>query len=78
MHLPRTFPSRPRRPQLIVDDGGDATLLIHKGFELEGGSDWVHEPPASAEEAAIKASSRTSTMQTQRDGQRWSNPSSAY
>ncbi|HCA50485.1 MAG TPA: adenosylhomocysteinase [Planctomycetaceae bacterium] len=42
-------------PQLIVDDGGDATLLIHKGFELEGGSDWVHEPPASAEEAAIKA-----------------------
>ena len=42
-------------PQLIVDDGGDATLLIHKGYELEGGSDWVHEPPASAEEAAIKA-----------------------
>ena len=42
-------------PQLIVDDGGDATLLIHKGFELEGGSDWVHEPPTSAEEAAIKA-----------------------
>ena len=27
-------------PQLIVDDGGDATLLIHKGFELENGSDW--------------------------------------
>ncbi len=22
-------------PNLIVDDGGDATLLIHKGFELE-------------------------------------------
>src|SRR5437868_11024499 len=27
-------------PQLVVDDGGDATLLIHKGYELEGGSDW--------------------------------------
>ena len=26
-------------PQLIVDDGGDATLLIHKGYELENGSD---------------------------------------
>jgi adenosylhomocysteinase len=26
-------------PQLIVDDGGDATLLIHKGFEMENGSD---------------------------------------
>src|SRR6266571_3731782 len=25
-------------PQLIVDDGGDATLLIHKGYELESGS----------------------------------------
>ena len=24
-----------RGPQLIVDDGGDATLLIHKGYELE-------------------------------------------
>src|ERR1700750_3023844 len=24
-------------PQLIVDDGGDATLLIHKGVELEKG-----------------------------------------
>ena len=22
-------------PNLIVDDGGDATLLIHKGYELE-------------------------------------------
>ena len=28
-------------PELIVDDGGDATLLIHKGAELEEGSDWV-------------------------------------
>ena len=24
-------------PQLIVDDGGDATLLIHKGYEMENG-----------------------------------------
>src|SRR6201994_4699757 len=29
-------------PQLIVDDGGDATLLIHKGVELEKGDrSWV-------------------------------------
>ena len=42
-------------PQLIVDDGGDATLLIHKGFELEQGSTWVDEPPTSSEEAVIKA-----------------------
>src|SRR3989440_2314525 len=29
-------------PQLVVDDGGDVTLLIHKGYELEEGSDWVN------------------------------------
>src|ERR1700704_4778049 len=29
-------------PQLIVDDGGDATLFIHKGYELEKGSAWVN------------------------------------
>lgn len=29
-----TYPGN-QGPQLIVDDGGDATLLIHKGFELE-------------------------------------------
>ena len=41
-------------PELIVDDGGDATLLIHKGYELEDGSDWVHSPSASHEEKVIK------------------------
>jgi adenosylhomocysteinase len=41
-------------PQLIVDDGGDATLLIHKGYELEDGSDWVNTPSASHEEKVIK------------------------
>jgi len=41
-------------PQLIVDDGGDATLLIHKGYELEDGSDWVNTPSESEEEAVIK------------------------
>ncbi|HTX36773.1 MAG TPA: adenosylhomocysteinase [Bryobacteraceae bacterium] len=41
-------------PELIVDDGGDATLLIHKGYELEEGSDWVNSPSASHEEKVIK------------------------
>jgi len=41
-------------PQLIVDDGGDATLLIHKGYELENGSDWVNTKSASHEEQVIK------------------------
>ena len=42
-------------PQLIVDDGGDATLLIHKGYELENGSDWVEQPSTGEEEGVIKA-----------------------
>src|SRR3989440_12380980 len=41
-------------PQLIVDDGGDATLLIHKGYELEEGSDWAKSKSASKEEQVIK------------------------
>src|SRR6266576_777410 len=41
-------------PQLIVDDGGDATLLIHKGYELEEGSDWAKSASANKEEQVIK------------------------
>ncbi len=41
-------------PQLVVDDGGDVTLLIHKGYELENGDDWVNTPSESHEEKVIK------------------------
>jgi len=41
-------------PELIVDDGGDATLFIHKGYELENGSDWVNTPSGNKEEQVIK------------------------
>ncbi len=41
-------------PQLVVDDGGDVTLLIHKGCELEEGSDWVKTASSSHEEQVIK------------------------
>ncbi len=41
-------------PQLIVDDGGDATLFIHKGYELEKGSTWVNTPSGNKEEQVIK------------------------
>ena len=49
-----TFPGG-KGPQLIVDDGGDATLLIHKGYELENGSaEWVNSPSDTHEEKVIK------------------------
>jgi len=41
-------------PQLVVDDGGDVTLLIHKGFELENGDKWVDSPSGNHEEQVIK------------------------
>jgi adenosylhomocysteinase len=41
-------------PELIVDDGGDATLLIHKGYELENGDRWVDTPSGNHEEQVIK------------------------
>jgi adenosylhomocysteinase len=41
-------------PQLVVDDGGDATLLLHKGHELEHGDTWVNTPSSSHEEKVIK------------------------
>ena len=41
-------------PELIVDDGGDATLLIHKGYELENGDKWVETPSGNHEEQVIK------------------------
>src|ERR1700751_2049379 len=40
-------------PQLVIDDGGDVTLLIHKGVELEKGDKWVDSPSGSHEEEVI-------------------------
>ena len=42
-------------PQLIVDDGGDATLLLHKGYEMEQGDNWVNTPGENHEVSVIKS-----------------------
>ncbi len=42
-------------PELVVDDGGDVTMLIHQGFDLENGSTWVDEAASSHEEGVVKA-----------------------
>src|SRR5438876_10496308 len=55
-------------PQLVVDDGGDVTLLIHKGYELEEGSDWAKAKSANKEEQVI----RNMLLEIQRDNPfRW-------
>jgi adenosylhomocysteinase len=41
-------------PQIVIDDGGDVTLLIHKGVELEKGDGWVNTSAGNHEEGVIK------------------------
>ena len=48
-----TFPDG-KGPEMVVDDGGDVTLLIHKGYELEDGDGWVNTPSSNVEEQVIK------------------------
>lgn len=40
-------------PHLIVDDGGDATMMIHKGFEIEKNPTLLSAATDNAEEAAL-------------------------
>ena len=40
-------------PQLIVDDGGDATLLIHKGFQAENDATILNVEAGNQEEQVI-------------------------
>jgi len=58
-------------PQLIVDDGGDATLLIHKGAELEqGDTSFIDSESESEEEGVIKNLLRRINGQ---DSTKWTN-----
>jgi adenosylhomocysteinase len=47
-----TFPGG-KGPSLIVDDGGDASLLVHLGFKAENDSKILEKIPESREEAII-------------------------
>ncbi len=42
-------------PQIVIDDGGDVTLLIHKGVEMEQGDGWVNTASGNQEEGVIKS-----------------------
>ena len=47
-----TFPGN-KGPHMIVDDGGDATLLIHKGYAAENDASTLDVEAGSEEEQAI-------------------------
>jgi len=55
-------------PQLIVDDGGDATLLIHLGYKAENDASVLDKTPESREEAEI-LKLLSSTLE--KDNQKW-------
>ena len=55
-------------PQLIVDDGGDATLLIHKGYAAENNPKILDVPAESEEEAVVYQTLKAILAE---DPQRW-------
>ena len=64
-----SFPNS-QGPQLIVDDGGDATLLIHRGYAAENNASILDEPTDNRELAIINALLK---RQLGRDKQFWHN-----
>jgi adenosylhomocysteinase len=58
-------------PNMILDDGGDATLLVHKGVEFEKAG--AVPDPASADSEEFRIVLETLTRSLEADGQRWTN-----
>lgn len=55
-------------PDLIVDDGGDATLLVHKGYQAEDNPALLDAPAVSQEESIIL---KTLKAVQAEDNQKW-------
>lgn len=58
-----------RGPNLIVDDGGDATLLIHKGYQFNQAGQVP--PPESTKVHEMQVILKLLAAEQARDGQRW-------
>jgi adenosylhomocysteinase len=61
----------PEGPNLILDDGGDATLLVHKGVEFEKAG--AVPDPASADSDEFKVILELLTRSLSEDSQRYTN-----
>ena len=67
-----TFPGG-KGPELVVDDGGDVTLLIHKGYELENGRNWVDDTAvARTRSRSSRTCSSASPRSARASGPAWS------
>ncbi|MDD4848799.1 MAG: adenosylhomocysteinase, partial [Bacteroidales bacterium] len=62
-----TFPNQ-QGPTIIVDDGGDATLLLHKGFHAENDPSLLDKQASNHEESVILATLKN-TLKT--DPTKW-------
>jgi adenosylhomocysteinase len=62
-----TFPGD-KGPNLIVDDGGDATLLIHLGYKAEKDASILNKTPESIEEGEILKLLKATLAE---DNQKW-------
>lgn len=61
------FPGK-KGPQLIIDDGGDATLMVHTGYKVENDPSYLDKKPASHEESIVLDTLRKVYAE---DPQRW-------
>ncbi|MBN3035642.1 MAG: adenosylhomocysteinase [Bacteroidales bacterium] len=55
-------------PTLIIDDGGDATLMLHRGYAIENNPELLRDQPQNAEEAAIMKQLRYTYVE---DSDKW-------
>ncbi len=62
-------------PNMILDDGGDATLLVHKGVEFEKAGEVPDPASADSEEFRIILETLKSSLEA--DPQRWTNVAAA-
>jgi len=70
LRFPGAKPGEPcRGPELVVDDGGDATLMIHLGLQAESDPSILDRKPGSEDEAALLA--RLKIIRAE-DPHRWS------
>ncbi|HKL09184.1 MAG TPA: adenosylhomocysteinase [Bacteroidales bacterium] len=62
-----TFPEG-KGPHLIVDDGGDATLMVHKGYQAEKDASFLDSNPSAIDERELYKNLKKALAQ---DNQKW-------
>jgi adenosylhomocysteinase len=62
-----TFPEG-KGPHLIVDDGGDATLMVHKGYKAEEDASFLDSNPSAGDERELYKNLKKTLAQ---DPQKW-------